>query len=69
MITVSTRRTLPSSYILIQLNFARCLTLHPGSPFHRLGTPADIADVVAFVESDDARWLTGQTLQASGGIT
>src|SRR5712664_2173096 len=29
--TVSTRRTLPLSYILIQLNFARCLTLHPGT--------------------------------------
>jgi 3-oxoacyl-[acyl-carrier protein] reductase len=39
------------------------------SPFRRLGTPADIADVVAFVVSEDARWLTGETLQASGGVT
>jgi 3-oxoacyl-[acyl-carrier protein] reductase len=39
------------------------------SPFGRLGTPADIADVVGFVASDDARWLTGQNLQATGGIT
>jgi 3-oxoacyl-[acyl-carrier protein] reductase len=38
------------------------------SPFGRLGTPADIADVVAFVVSDDARWLTGENLHASGGI-
>lgn len=37
------------------------------SPFGRLGQPADIADVVAFVVSDDARWLTGQNLRATGG--
>lgn len=34
----------------------------------RLGEPADIADVVAFVASDDARWITGQTIRADGGI-
>jgi 3-oxoacyl-[acyl-carrier protein] reductase len=38
------------------------------SPFGRLGTPVDIADVVSFVVSDDARWLTGENLHASGGI-
>jgi 3-oxoacyl-[acyl-carrier protein] reductase len=38
------------------------------SPLGRLGTPADIADVVGFVVSDEARWLTGQNVQASGGI-
>jgi 3-oxoacyl-[acyl-carrier protein] reductase len=27
-------------------------------PLKRLGTPKDIADVVAFVVSEDARWLT-----------
>lgn len=31
------------------------------SPFKRLGTPQDIAEVVAFVVSDDARWLRGKT--------
>jgi len=30
--------------------------------------PADIADIVAFVASDDARWLTGNTLSADGGM-
>jgi 3-oxoacyl-[acyl-carrier protein] reductase len=39
------------------------------SPFGRLGTPADIADVVAFVVSEPARWITGQNLQATGGMT
>jgi 3-oxoacyl-[acyl-carrier protein] reductase len=34
----------------------------------RLGTPADIADVVAFLASPDARWITGQNIQASGGL-
>ncbi|GHB01677.1 MULTISPECIES: SDR family oxidoreductase [Streptomyces] len=34
----------------------------------RLGTPADIADVVSFVASDDARWVTGQWIDASGGV-
>ncbi|MCC6140250.1 MAG: glucose 1-dehydrogenase [Nitrospira sp.] len=38
------------------------------SPFKRLGLPQDIADVVAFLVSEQARWLTGQTIQAGGGI-
>jgi 3-oxoacyl-[acyl-carrier protein] reductase len=35
--------------------------------FGRIGDPTDIADVVAFLASDDARWLTGTTLDTSGG--
>jgi 3-oxoacyl-[acyl-carrier protein] reductase len=38
------------------------------SPLKRLGLPTDIADVVAFLVSDRARWLTGQTIHAGGGI-
>ncbi len=38
------------------------------SPFKRLGAPEDIAEVVAFLVSDQARWVTGQTIQAGGGI-
>ncbi len=34
----------------------------------RLGTPEDIADVVAFLASDDARWVTGQCIDVSGGL-
>lgn len=33
----------------------------------RLGQPADVADVVAFVASDEARWVTGQCIEVSGG--
>lgn len=38
------------------------------SAFGRLGQPVDIADVVAFLASDQARWLTGQNVQAGGGL-
>lgn len=37
------------------------------SPFNRVGTPQDIADIVAFLVSEEARWLTGQDLCANGG--
>lgn len=35
----------------------------------RLGTTKDIADIVLFVASEKSRWLTGQYISASGGIT
>ncbi|UUV28483.1 SDR family oxidoreductase [Amycolatopsis roodepoortensis] len=41
----------------------KTLTAH-----RRLGTAEDIADVVAFLASDDARWVTGQVIEASGGL-
>jgi 3-oxoacyl-[acyl-carrier protein] reductase len=34
----------------------------------RIGRPEDIADIVAFLASDEARWLTGVTLPANGGL-
>ena len=34
----------------------------------RLGTPEDIAAVVAFLASDNSRWITGQYIEASGGF-
>jgi 3-oxoacyl-[acyl-carrier protein] reductase len=34
----------------------------------RLGEPEDIADVVAFLVSDAARWVTGSVLDATGGL-
>ncbi|MEV6962424.1 SDR family oxidoreductase [Streptomyces sp. NPDC051207] len=37
------------------------------SVFRRMGEPKDIADVVAFLASDDSRWVTGQCIDASGG--
>ncbi|MGY1683808.1 SDR family oxidoreductase [Geodermatophilus sp. SYSU D01176] len=37
------------------------------STFNRVGEPADVADVIAFLASDDARWITGAFIDASGG--
>lgn len=36
-------------------------------PLGRIARPDDIADVVVFLASDAARWLTGQVLEAGGG--
>jgi 2-hydroxycyclohexanecarboxyl-CoA dehydrogenase len=38
-------------------------------PFRRLGQPDDIAGAVAYLVSDDASYVTGQTLSVSGGLT
>ena len=40
----------------------------PWTALGRLGEPEDIADIVAFLASDEARWLTGVTLAANGGL-
>jgi bifunctional oxygenase/reductase len=37
------------------------------STFNRVGEPEDVADVIAFLVSDDARWVTGSFVDASGG--
>ncbi|WP_265443612.1 SDR family oxidoreductase [Flexivirga meconopsidis] len=37
-------------------------------PLQRLGVPDDIGSVVAFLLSDDAGWMTGQTLTIDGGV-
>jgi 3-oxoacyl-[acyl-carrier protein] reductase len=34
----------------------------------RLGQPSDIADAVAFLASNDGRWVTGKTLDCDGGL-
>jgi NAD(P)-dependent dehydrogenase (short-subunit alcohol dehydrogenase family) len=38
-------------------------------PLKRLGLPRDVAGAVAFLASDDAAWITGQTLVIDGGLT
>jgi len=37
--------------------------------FGRIGEPADIGKVIAFLVSDDSAWITGQDIQASGGYS
>ncbi len=38
------------------------------TPLGRVGQPDDIASVAVFLASEDARWLTGERLTASGGF-
>ncbi|MFC0038235.1 SDR family oxidoreductase [Actinomadura rayongensis] len=38
------------------------------TPLRRIGTPPDVAAVVAFLAGPDARWITGQNVRASGGL-
>ncbi len=43
--------------------------LAQAAAFGRLGQPAEIADVVAFLASDTARWITGQNVRVNGGVS
>jgi dehydrogenase/reductase SDR family member 4 len=61
---------------LIQTDFAEALwkgdagrAFAERTPLQRLGQPNDIAGVVAFLASDAAQFMTGQTLVADGGVT
>ena len=38
------------------------------SPFKRLGEPEDIANVVAFICTDEAQWVTAQNIGVGGGV-
>jgi 2-hydroxycyclohexanecarboxyl-CoA dehydrogenase len=44
-------------------------SLRRAIPLRRLGRPDDVAGAVAFLVSDDAGFITGQTLSVSGGLT
>lgn len=39
-----------------------------GTALGRLGQPRDIAGIVSFLASDDGAWITGQVIEASGGM-
>ncbi|RAE28923.1 short-chain dehydrogenase, partial [Burkholderia multivorans] len=44
-------------------------SLRPHQPLGRLGTPGDIAGVVAFLLSPEGRWVSGQLFGADGGFS
>ena len=55
--------------LLRSTNSAEALEMAAGmTPLGRLGQPADIADVVAFLAGPDGRWITGQNIHAGGGL-
>ena len=39
------------------------------TPLGRFGQPEDIAPLAVYLASDDARWITGQIIKASGGLS
>ncbi len=39
------------------------------TPLQRIGQPGDIAGIITFLASEEAGWITGQTILADGGIT
>ncbi|HEV2130297.1 MAG TPA: SDR family oxidoreductase, partial [Longimicrobiaceae bacterium] len=41
--------------------------LLPWIPLRRVGTPEEVAEVIVFLASEQARWVTGQVLQVAGG--
>jgi NAD(P)-dependent dehydrogenase (short-subunit alcohol dehydrogenase family) len=45
----------------------RVAGIEAGIPLGRVGTPADVADAIAFLLSDAARYVSGQTLFVDGG--
>jgi 2-hydroxycyclohexanecarboxyl-CoA dehydrogenase len=64
----------PSDTPLFQAEFAATSpklaeSLKRVIPWGRLGTPDDVAPAVVFLASDDAGFITGQTLSVSGGLT
>jgi 3-oxoacyl-[acyl-carrier protein] reductase len=38
------------------------------TPLHRLGQPEEVAEVIAFLVSEQGRWVTRQNIAADGGI-
>jgi 3-oxoacyl-[acyl-carrier protein] reductase len=42
--------------------------IEQATPLGRMATPADVADAVAFLASEESRWVTGRTILVDGGL-
>ena len=49
-------------------NPAELSSLLDNIPLKRLGQPADVADIVAFLASDKSNYITGTTIFVDGGL-
>jgi 3-oxoacyl-[acyl-carrier protein] reductase len=67
-VTVNTVRPGVTETDGLVLDAASIAHLVHQTPMGRLGKPADIAAAVALLVGDDAHWITGQNIAASGGI-
>lgn len=69
-ITVNAVSPGPVDTEMLRSNFPEAVLegMAQATALRRLGTPEDIADVVAFLASHDGRWVTGQILEANGGM-
>jgi NAD(P)-dependent dehydrogenase (short-subunit alcohol dehydrogenase family) len=47
---------------------ARVTELSAATPLGRLATPKDVADLTAFLASDEAEYITGQAINLVGGL-
>jgi 3-oxoacyl-[acyl-carrier protein] reductase len=39
-----------------------------GNPFHKLGEPEELADVIAFLAGEGSRWVSGQVVRVNGAM-
>lgn len=51
------------------LGAAKLAAQAPSIPLGRIGEPEDVADVIVFLASDGARYISGQTILVDGGLT